>query len=226
MKVENKIDLCVNMAMTLDGKVQRPDGRWYGLTSVNDRERMDVYRMQAEGLIIGKNSILMDNPVSLPRNAGAKPPVPIVICRNTLVAFNCRVFEQQAVQPLLFVSRDLWERTEKEGRPELVQFRQRVNVVALERGELEPASLLERLYGMGFRKVLLEGGPTLNHSFFGADLVDTLYVTIVPYLIGGNRLPGIVDGEAVFPGFEQAKWGLVKSEAIGDELLLQYRRKR
>ncbi|EMO30501.1 hypothetical protein LEP1GSC170_4253 [Leptospira interrogans serovar Bataviae str. HAI135] len=27
------------MAMTLDGKVSRPDGKWYGLSSRNDKKK-------------------------------------------------------------------------------------------------------------------------------------------------------------------------------------------
>ncbi|EMF45079.1 riboflavin biosynthesis protein RibD C-terminal domain protein [Leptospira interrogans serovar Lora str. TE 1992] len=47
-------NVSVNMAMTLDGKVSRPDGRWYGLSSRNDKKRMDEIRSKAEVLILGK----------------------------------------------------------------------------------------------------------------------------------------------------------------------------
>ena len=42
------------MAMTIDGKVERPDGKWYGLSSKNDKAKMDFYRSQYEVLILGK----------------------------------------------------------------------------------------------------------------------------------------------------------------------------
>ena len=49
-----KFQLSINMAMTLDGKVARPDGKWYGLSSRNDKKRMDLIRSQADALILGK----------------------------------------------------------------------------------------------------------------------------------------------------------------------------
>ncbi|HMZ61570.1 MAG TPA: dihydrofolate reductase family protein, partial [Leptospiraceae bacterium] len=42
--------LSVNMAMTIDGKTARPDGKWYGLSSRNDKIRMDKYRSEADAL--------------------------------------------------------------------------------------------------------------------------------------------------------------------------------
>ena len=58
-----KFQLAINMAMTLDGKVARPDGKWYGLSSRQDKRQMDRIRSQADALILGKNSLINDDPV-------------------------------------------------------------------------------------------------------------------------------------------------------------------
>ena len=38
----------------------------------------------------------------------------------------------------------------------------------------------------GVRRILCEGGPTLNAALFEAGLVDDIYLTIAPKLIGGD----------------------------------------
>lgn len=46
----------------------------------------------------------------------------------------------------------------------------------------------------GARRILCEGGPTLNASLFEAGLVDDVFVTIAPKLVGGDDPLTIVKG--------------------------------
>ncbi len=47
----------------------------------------------------------------------------------------------------------------------------------------------------GVRSVLCEGGPTLNRSLLGEGLVDELFVTLAPKLVGGTPELTMVFGE-------------------------------
>jgi riboflavin-specific deaminase-like protein len=54
---------------------------------------------------------------------------------------------------------------------------------------------LERLRALhGVRTLLLEGGPTLLGAMLEAGLVDELFLTVAPLLIGGGPEPAIVEG--------------------------------
>ncbi|MBI3394269.1 MAG: dihydrofolate reductase family protein, partial [Spirochaetia bacterium] len=103
---EARPHVSINMAMTLDGKVMRPDGRWYGLSSPADRARMDVYRAQADALIVGRNSIDRDDPVVKPRTDGPHP-VPVLVCRTALPPHNRRIFQDEAHRALVFTTEQL-----------------------------------------------------------------------------------------------------------------------
>ena len=46
----------------------------------------------------------------------------------------------------------------------------------------------------GVRRVLCEGGPTLNAALFEAGLVDEVFLTIAPKLVGGQDPLTIVKG--------------------------------
>lgn len=205
------------MAMTLDGKVMRPDGRWYGLSSKADRRRMDVYRAEADALIVGRNSVEKDNPVL--RLADGRSPVPVMICRTALPPSDRHVF-RDAPGTLVFAPPGLVDAAEKARGWEGVEFVPRTIA------ELSIRSVLEELYRRGYRNVLLEGGPALNHSFFTDDLVDTIHLTLVPFLIGQKDLPAVVDGPAPFPDFAGRAWDLEKCERIENEVFLTYGRRR
>jgi 2,5-diamino-6-(ribosylamino)-4(3H)-pyrimidinone 5'-phosphate reductase len=49
----------------------------------------------------------------------------------------------------------------------------------------------------GARRILCEGGPTLNRALFEAGLVDEIFLTIAPKLIGGDNPLTIVNGASL-----------------------------
>ncbi len=60
-------------------------------------------------------------------------------------------------------------------------------------GWADPVSLLRSLRQEGIRALLCEGGPRLHGSLQAAGLVDDLFLTIAPKLVGGEA-PRIVEG--------------------------------
>ncbi|HSR94102.1 MAG TPA: dihydrofolate reductase family protein [Solirubrobacterales bacterium] len=55
-------------------------------------------------------------------------------------------------------------------------------------------ALLRSLHGEGVRALLCEGGPTLHGALQAAGLVDDLFLTIAPKLVGGGA-PRILEGD-------------------------------
>ena len=213
-----KSTVSINMAMTLDGKIARPDGKWYGLSSKTDKMQMDIYRSVSDTLIIGKNSIINDDPVIRIRYVeNAKNPRPVILVRNGTIPKNRKVFELAAERPyvicnslnFLVVSDTLG------GIAEVIEFKS---------DELRPEEVIRFLSEKGYHRILLEGGPRLNYSFMQAGVINRIYLTIVPYVIGKRNLPSIVDGEIEFSLFEKKEWRLTQSKAIEDEIFLTYDR--
>lgn len=65
-------------------------------------------------------------------------------------------------------------------------------------GQLEftdenPKELLKRLTALGYKKMLLVGGGTINGLFLKQNLVDELYLTIEPKLFGKGK--NIIEGQ-------------------------------
>ena len=83
-----------------------------------------------------------------------------------------------------------------------------------------PAAFLRKLRRKPGKHIFLMGGGELGRSFLEADLVDELFLGIVPILLG--------EGIPAFPaGFPQRDWKLVECAGIGgDQVSLRYRRIR
>ena len=84
----------------------------------------------------------------------------------------------------------------------------------------EPDWLLGALHERGIRSVLLEGGPTVNARFHAAGLIDELFWTVGPWLLGGEGLPMIAPQP---PDQTPRPATLVSVHRHEDELFLRYR---
>ncbi len=82
---------------------------------------------------------------------------------------------------------------------------------------------MSRLARLGIGTLLLEGGGETNFSFLDRGLVDEIYLTLCPVIVGGSASPTPVDG----PGFLPAKYPWFRLDGVrrkGDELFLHYHR--
>ncbi len=69
--------------------------------------------------------------------------------------------------------------------------------------------------------MLCEGGPTLNSTLLREGLVDELFLSLAPKLVGGSRGPTIVAGEQGLPG--TVELDLLSSLEAQGHLFLRYR---
>jgi riboflavin biosynthesis pyrimidine reductase len=88
------------------------------------------------------------------------------------------------------------------------------------RGKADVPALLRSLHGEGVRALLCEGGPTLHGSLQAASLVDDLFLTIAPKLVGGIA-PRILEGD--LPGMEPLDLAWLLEE--DGELFARYSRR-
>jgi len=95
-------------------------------------------------------------------------------------------------------------------------------------GRVPAGAILELVRGTGARLALCEGGPHLFGELLRAHLIDELFLTVAPQIVGrdaaAQRL-ALVEGTAFGGG--QGRWSkLVAVRRAGDDLFLRYRLER
>jgi riboflavin biosynthesis pyrimidine reductase len=97
-------------------------------------------------------------------------------------------------------------------------------VLALADTDLGPAAAVELLRSRGHHRILTEGGPNVMAGLIEARVMNELFLTISPLLIGrdgATARPGIIDGVALEP--EAFVGGTLKSVRVqGSHLFLRY----
>jgi riboflavin biosynthesis pyrimidine reductase len=105
-------------------------------------------------------------------------------------------------------------------------FSPNVRIEAVGKGSRVPAgALLEVIRGTGARLALCEGGPHLFGEILRARLVDELFLTLAPQVLGRDAADhrfGFVEGTSFGGGHD--RWATLSSmRRAGDDLFLRYR---
>lgn len=219
-----RVTVCV--ASSLDGKIATVRRDPVSFTSRADREHLHEQRDRADAILIGAASIRAEDPPLLPgdasREARAKAsrrPLPVrAVVSGSLDLPDGRALRPELGSPVVVFTTDDPDPQAKRVLEDLGH-----EVVSCESGgALDLGSALRYLAETHEVETLLcEGGGEVNAAMFAADLVDTLYLTLCPVVIGGAEAPTPVDG-AGFRVDELPNAKLVSCEQRGDEVFLCY----
>ncbi|MDQ6606398.1 MAG: dihydrofolate reductase family protein [Actinomycetota bacterium] len=112
-------------------------------------------------------------------------PLAVVITRSGEVPTEIPLFAEPEARIVIFTASAL----------RLGSAAAQVEVVALDPSELTLTTALRRLRAdFGVRTLLCEGGPTLFGALVRETLVDELFLTLAPKLVGGGNGPAVTSG--------------------------------
>ena len=179
----------VNMVSSLDGRsvIETTEA---GLGSTLDRRLMRELRVHADVVMLGAATLRTTDATPRPGSAALEHLRAVAGKRPTAVSavisrWDRQFFTAEDYDAVVYVADSC--------APEAVNAleQERRPVVRVPAGDPALATLTHMQESLGAELVLLEGGPTLLSMFLQSDLVDEVFITIGPVLIGGDR-PSIV----------------------------------
>ncbi|MGA4577660.1 RibD family protein [Limisphaera sp. VF-2] len=219
----------VNMAMSADGKIATANRRIASFGSATDHEHLLALRATADAVLAGARTVesgaidLGPGPRRFRqlrlRRGLAEYNLRVVVSGSGSLSTRAHLFRKR-FSPILILTT---ERIEPERLARLRRVADAVEVFGKE--ELDwPAALRWLHRAWGVRRLVCEGGGQVNDGLFRARLVDELYLTICPWIVGGRAAPTICDGLG-FPGLAEAlALRCVRRQRVGDELFLRFLR--
>jgi 2,5-diamino-6-(ribosylamino)-4(3H)-pyrimidinone 5'-phosphate reductase len=207
--------------MSADGKISTKDRRQVKISGSEDRRRVDALRADSDAIMVGVGTVLADDPSlrikleGLRRErlkAGKKEnPLRVVADSRARTPPEAQVLGEDC---LLAVS---------EIAPEdrVAALSNRAQVVVCGHDRVDLPKLLDLVFAMGVRRLMVEGGGSINWSLISSGLVDEVYVFIGPMVFGGKSAPTLVDGQGFGPNFVNLE--LISCQKMDGGILLRWR---
>ncbi len=215
----------INMAMTADGKITSARREEPAFTSRLDKQTMDRLRAEADAILVGAGTLRADDPPLQVRDPEMKAHRRSLLKPEGLV--NVLVTASADVDPAsrFFAggkaSGRIVATVEDAPGDRLARLASAAEVWTVGRGAVDLRALLARLKARGIGNLLVEGGGELNWGFVRDDLVDELYVTIAPALLGGRAAPTLCEGDGLAMA-DRRRLALVSADVVDGEIFCRY----
>ena len=216
------------MAVSLDGKISTRDNAGPRFASEADGIRLREVRSHADAILVGAGTIIADDPTftehgkykELRLQRGLAPnPIKVVVSGSGSVPQTARMFQRNGAPALVFT-------TEHIPPNRLASLQQVAEVHCVGETTVDfqrVAEILGERYQV--KQLLIEGGGQVNFDLFRAGLIDEVYLTLCPKIIGGREVTTSVEGDG-FDFLDIVDVELLEHRVVGNELFLHYRVRR
>ena len=217
----------VNVAMTVDGKIDAATRKGVTISSDADKLRVDRLRASSDAILIGGRTLINEDPKLTVKSAKLRHervrfgleenPVKVGIVSVADLKLNGNFLTAGPARRLIY--------TTKRTSPQQITGLKESGAQVFVKGDdvVSLTQVMKSLLQQGLQKVLVEGGGTVIAELFRLDMVDELTAYIAPRIFGGASAPTLVDGPGFLP--EQAPaLRLASVEKYADEggLLVHY----
>jgi diaminohydroxyphosphoribosylaminopyrimidine deaminase/5-amino-6-(5-phosphoribosylamino)uracil reductase len=209
--------IVLKAAMTLDGKIATATGQSKWIT--NETSRAYGYKLRDiyDGIMVGINTVIEDNPMLTARVDGGKNPIRIVVDSSLKIDINANVVQDKSAKTIVAT-------TDKADKDKILKLQaQNVDVIVVDKDEndkVDIEKLLDILGQQNICSILVEGGATLSGSFVAKKLVDKVYFFIAPKIVGGKEAKTPVAGTGILNLQEALSLKDIQIEKLEEDILI------
>lgn len=211
--------------MSLDGKLSTYERKQVKISNKEDLERVDRLRAGSDAVMAGSNTVATDDPKltvksedlrkerikkGLPEN-----PAKVMVGSIRNIKPESDFLDYGNAEKIIFT-------TEKENKEKISLLRKKAKVYVLGKEKTNVREMLDVLASLGIRRIMVEGGGTLNYEMLEAGVVDEIYVAVGPKIFGGKDAPTLADGQGL-PYEEAVDLELTDMQTLGEVIVLQYK---
>jgi diaminohydroxyphosphoribosylaminopyrimidine deaminase/5-amino-6-(5-phosphoribosylamino)uracil reductase len=206
----------VKAAMSIDGKIATETGNSKWISSISSRKEVSKLRTQIDGIMVGVNTIIKDDPLLIPRyHKSEKKPIRIVVDTYCRIPLSSRVIKDKSAKTLIATTRLANKRK--------IEMLKKLNVeyIILKRKNeyVDIISLMKELAKRGISHILIEGGGKLIASAFKNKIVNEVKIFIAPKIIGGENALTLVEGVKTMN--QAIELTNMRFKRIGHDILLE-----
>lgn len=185
--------VAVKVAGSLDGKLatKKGDSKW--ITGSVAREYVHQLRNEYDAILVGINTVLVDNPsLNCRLECEKKDPIRIVLDSNLKIPLNSKIINSSSSAHLIIF-------TLSDNQEKISILEEKGVEVIRQKGEAKISIdfVMSKIAEKEISSVLVEGGSETIWSFFQEGFVDKYYMFIAPKILGGREAVPIIGGEGI-----------------------------
>jgi len=211
----------INCAMSVDGKIALKTRKQTRISCDEDLRRVHELRESVDAILVGVGTVLSDDPglkvkEKFLKRPPKRQPIRVVLDARLRIPERAEVLDGTS-ETIIFVSKETKSKRK-------IKNARIIEVSEEKEGILSLKEVLEKLYSIGIKKLLVEGGGTVIWEFIRQGLFDDLFVYVGSVVIGGKDAPTMADGEGASSYDEIIRLELVDVQRLGDGVLLHYKK--
>ncbi|AWR97210.1 2,5-diamino-6-(ribosylamino)-4(3H)-pyrimidinone 5'-phosphate reductase [Acidianus sulfidivorans JP7] len=205
----------ISSTVTIDGRLASKD-YFSNLSCQYDKIRQHILRSEVDAIVIGANTVRIDNPKLTLKYARGKSPIRVVISKSLNIDPTYNIFNTPP-KTIVYTSNN-------NNKHEIEEQLERKKVVIRKLEDLSICKIFSDLEtNFGVRKIMVEGGGKLIWSIIKENCFNEIRLTISPRIFGNGV--NLANGEG-FLGEYSPKLKLcdVKICECKNEVVLTYKK--
>jgi diaminohydroxyphosphoribosylaminopyrimidine deaminase/5-amino-6-(5-phosphoribosylamino)uracil reductase len=208
-------------AVSLDGKIAATSGDSRWISGPATRAWAHEMRPTMDAILVGVDTIVLDDPQLTARpdgaTAGVPQPLRIVLDSHGRTPPTARVLQEQELASTLIVTTAA---APAEWRKAIEACGARVWEVDADQGRVALIPLLEKLGAdEGIVSLLVEGGGRVHGAFVDQHLVNKVHAIVAPMIIGGDAATAVA-GDGARTMADAVRLRDVTVDHLGDDILV------
>ena len=209
----------INSVSSVDGRTA-VGGKAAGLGSGIDRQTMRILRSRADAVMVGAGTLRAERLTLGLDETGVPQPLAIIVTHTGDVPLEEHLIVEGSQEVLILISDGVPKRVGER----LLALAPVMRAPADPTGAVDLDAALRTLKAeRGVESLVVEGGPGLNHALISLDLVDELFLTVAPEVLGGcaEQTLTLLRGPTL-PDRDRPTLEVVSIHLSGDEVFLRY----
>ena len=208
----------LKLASTLDGKIAAytGDSKWIG--SPTQRKHAHELRAKVDGILVGIDTVLKDNPSLNVRlvNRADVDPIPIVLDSKLRIPLESNLLK---IHENIIIATS--EKTKTRKLQQLQNLGAKILYIKQDKnGQLNLNELMRKLGKAEIMSVLIEGGSKVAASALKSKIVDKLVFFYAPKIVGSDGISMI--GELGIPTIKKSiEIKDIRTKKIKDEIVVE-----
>ena len=180
-KIKNRPKITLKMASTLDGKITSSKKKW--ISNSSSRKIVHHLRSNNDAILVGSNTVKIDNPRLTCRINGLEntSPIRIVINRKLDLTEDFHIITDRSVKTILISS------LKKEQIPKHFK-KKNIEIINIKNEKFNLKTILKEISSFGINNLLVEGGARTAGFFLKSKFVDELIIFRNNIIVGDAEL--------------------------------------